>query len=196
MEPARPVLPIRVIFGALALLWPAALVAATRMAALPHRGDAAYLLSAAVYFSGSLLCHQRPERSFYLWSTQFPVCARCAGIYAGAALGVIAELVRLKPPLVRLKPDATSDAVAVRPATSGFRRTSAFAAFARGFGRTSPASRTLLAASIPAVLTLVSEWTTGVTPANWIRALSGLVLGAAAAIVVMRARVAPLGEVN
>jgi hypothetical protein len=204
MEPARPVLPIRVIFGALALLWPAALVAATRIAALPHRGDAAYLLSAAVYFSGSLLCHQRPERSFYLWGTQLPVCARCAGIYAGAALGVIAELVRLKPQLVplkpqlvRLKPDATSDAVAVRPAAmSGFRRTSAFAAFARSFGRTSPASRTLLAASIPAVLTLVSEWTTGVTPANWIRALSGLVLGTAAAIVVMRARVAPPGEVN
>ena len=81
-------------------------------------------LAAIVYGIGGVVCHQRPERSFYLWSTQFPVCARCAGIYAGAALGVIAELVRLKPPLVRLKPDATSDAVAVRPATSGFRRTS------------------------------------------------------------------------
>src|SRR3954447_23633613 len=157
MQPVRPVLPIRVAFGALALLWPAALVAATRIAALPQRGDAAYLLSAAVYFSGSLLCHQRPERSFYLWGTQFPVCARCAGLYAGAALGTIAELVRLKP-------DATSDAL--RPAatfglgrtspfvrvTSSFRRTSAFAAFARGFSRTSPDFRTLLAASIPAVL--------------------------------------------
>src|SRR4051812_8161347 len=168
MQPVRPVLPIRLAFGALALLWPAALAAATRIAALPQRGDAAYLLSAAVYFSAGLLCHQRPERSFYLWGTQFPVCARCAGIYAGAALGVIAELVRLKPQLVRLKADATSHAI--RPAaTSAFRRSSAFAAFARAFSRTSPDSGILLAASIPALLTLVAEWTTGVTPANWIR---------------------------
>src|SRR4051794_4963923 len=194
MQPVRPLLPIRVAFGALALLWPAALAGATRIAALPQRGDAAYLLSAAVYFSAGLLCHQRPERSFYLWGTQFPVCARCAGIYAGAALGVIVELVRLKPHSVRLKPDATD---AIRPtATSGFRRSSAFAAFARPFSRTSLDSRTLLAASIPAVLTLVYEWTTGVTPANWIRALSGLVLGAAAAIVVMRAGAAPRREVH
>src|SRR4051812_10677721 len=215
MQPVRPVLPIRVAFGALALLWPAALAAATRIAALPQRGDAAYLLSAAVYFSAGLLCHQRPERSFYLWGTQFPVCARCAGIYAGAALGVIAELVRLKPdatsaaapsvglkseatsaaaPSVGLKPDATD---AVRPAaTSGIRRSSALAAFARASSRTSPDSKILLAASIPALLTLVAEWTTGVTPANWIRALSGLVLGAAAAIVVMRAGAAPRREVH
>src|SRR4051794_15491567 len=201
MEPVRPVLPIRVAFGALALLWPAALAAATRIAALPQRGDAAYLLSAAVYFSAGLLCHQRPERSFFLWGTQFPVCARCAGIYAGAALGVIAELVRLNPdatsaaaPSVGLKADATE---AIRPAaTSGFRRSSAFAVFARAFSRTSPDSKILLAASIPAVLTLVAEWTTGITPANWIRALSGLVLGAAAAIVVMRAGAAPRREVH
>jgi uncharacterized membrane protein len=170
MEPVRLVLPIRVAFGALALLWPAALAAATRIAALPQRGDAAYLLSAAVYFSAGLLCHQRPDRSFYLWGTQFPVCARCAGIYAGAALGVIAELVRRQPPAVR------------SPVTT--------------FSRISPESRTLLAASIPAILTLVYEWTSGVTPANWIRALSGLVLGAAAAIVVMRAGAAPRREVN
>src|SRR3954465_90843 len=137
MQPFRPVLPIRVAFGALALLWPAALAAATRIAALPQRGDAAYLLSAALYFSAGLLCHQRPERSFYLWGTQFPVCARCAGIYAGAALGVIAELVRLK--------SATASAAVTPLVASGSSRSSAVA-FARAFRRP-PRELTILVAA-------------------------------------------------
>ena len=45
----------------------------------------------AVYGVGSLVCHQRPERSYQLWTAQMPVCARCAGIYAGAVIGVIAS---------------------------------------------------------------------------------------------------------
>ena len=32
-----------------------------------------------------LICHQRPERSFFLHGVQMPVCARCTGLYAGAA---------------------------------------------------------------------------------------------------------------
>jgi len=161
--------PIRGVFASLALLWPVAIAAATRIAALPHRGTGAYLLSAAVYYSGSLLCHQRPERSFHLWGVQLPVCARCTGIYLGAAVAVVASLV------------------------------------ASGFGRTNPDVRlkpgttpvlTLFAASLPTALTLAYEWTTGVTPANWIRALSGGVLGAAAALVVLRAGAAPVREVN
>jgi hypothetical protein len=167
----RP-LPIRGVFSGLALLWPAAMVSAARIAALPDQGAAAYLLSAAVYVSGSLLCHQRPERSFHLWGAQFPVCARCTGIYIGAAMGVLASLFRLKP-------DTTKAVVG-----SGLSRTSR------------DARTTLLAASFPTALTLVYEWTTGITPANWIRALSGVVLGAAAAIVVMHAGAAPGREVN
>jgi uncharacterized membrane protein len=157
-------LPIRRAFGSLALLWPAVLVAATRIAAVPHRGAAAYLVSAAVYYTGSLLCHQRPERSFHFWGVQFPVCARCAGIYAGAAIGALVGMV-YRGGTVR-----TSDRVVHLTA--------------------------LLAASVPTALTLVFEWTTGVTPANWVRALSGIVLGATAAIVVMRAGAASGREVN
>jgi len=44
-------------------------------------------LSATIYAIGSLICHQRPERSFWLAGQQLPVCARCIGIYAGAVLG-------------------------------------------------------------------------------------------------------------
>ena len=49
-------------------------------------------LSALVYAFGSLVCHQRPERSFYLGQAQVPVCARCFGLYLGAAIGAIALL--------------------------------------------------------------------------------------------------------
>jgi uncharacterized membrane protein len=49
--------------------------------------------SALVYAVGSLICHQRPERSFHLAGSQLPVCARCVGLYAGAAVGAIAWVV-------------------------------------------------------------------------------------------------------
>jgi uncharacterized membrane protein len=48
--------------------------------------------AAIVYGLASLVCHQRPERSFYWGSVQFAVCARCTGLYIGAALGAVAAL--------------------------------------------------------------------------------------------------------
>lgn len=48
---------------------------------------------AVVYVIGHLVCHQRPERSFMWADAPWPVCARCAGIYAGAALGALAGAV-------------------------------------------------------------------------------------------------------
>ena len=36
---------------------------------------------------GSVVCHQIPERSFFLDGRQLPVCARCTGLYAAGALG-------------------------------------------------------------------------------------------------------------
>ena len=41
---------------------------------------------------GAFICHQRPERSFFLHAQQLPVCARCTGLYVGAALAVPAAL--------------------------------------------------------------------------------------------------------
>ncbi|ODS40911.1 hypothetical protein BEH94_08495 [Candidatus Altiarchaeales archaeon WOR_SM1_SCG] len=32
------------------------------------------------------LCHQKPERSFFAFGHKLAVCARCAGIYAGALI--------------------------------------------------------------------------------------------------------------
>ncbi len=36
-----------------------------------------------------VLCHQLPERSFFLDGVQLAACHRCTGIYAGLALGVL-----------------------------------------------------------------------------------------------------------
>ena len=33
-------------------------------------------------------CHQLPERSFFIHGYQFPVCARCTGIYIGYIAGI------------------------------------------------------------------------------------------------------------
>jgi uncharacterized membrane protein len=51
------------------------------------------LASDIVFAIGSLICHQRPERSFFLAGHQLPVCARCTGIYLSAVAGVIGWVV-------------------------------------------------------------------------------------------------------
>ena len=50
------------------------------------------LVIAIIYAAGGLICHQRPERSFFLDGHQFPVCARCTGLYLSAAMGIIGWL--------------------------------------------------------------------------------------------------------
>jgi uncharacterized membrane protein len=43
-------------------------------------------LAVAIYHSFKTLCHQLPERSFFIAGHQFAVCARCTGLYGGFAL--------------------------------------------------------------------------------------------------------------
>ena len=42
-----------------------------------------------IYRSFSYVCHQIPERSFFIAGHQFAVCARCTGLYAGFAVATI-----------------------------------------------------------------------------------------------------------
>jgi uncharacterized membrane protein len=48
------------------------------------------LLLSFIFSIGAVICHQLPERSFYWAGSQLPVCARCTGLYASAAIGLLA----------------------------------------------------------------------------------------------------------
>jgi uncharacterized membrane protein len=37
----------------------------------------------------AIVCHQRPERSLWVFGAEVAVCARCLGIYLGAAIGLL-----------------------------------------------------------------------------------------------------------
>jgi uncharacterized membrane protein len=45
-----------------------------------------FVAPGALFPLGHFICHQRPERSFFIGSQQLPVCARCTGLYVGAAI--------------------------------------------------------------------------------------------------------------
>lgn len=73
-----------VVLTCVALLW------LTMILAAPFALSRARLpvFTLAVYQAGSLVCHQRPERSFHLAGMQLPVCARCFGLYLSGAVGL------------------------------------------------------------------------------------------------------------
>ena len=48
------------------------------------------LFVAFIFAVGSVICHQLPERSFFLDGRQLPVCARCTGLYLSGAAGLAA----------------------------------------------------------------------------------------------------------
>ena len=131
--------------------WAAAIPLAAFVASRPAGADAGYAFALVVYAIGHVVCHQLPARSFHLWAVSLPVCARCTGIYVGAAATAI---------VLSLTGGLPAEA---RSAKAGHARV------------------VLLTALVPTAATLVFEWTTGVMPANWIRALAGLPLGVAVA---------------
>jgi len=46
-------------------------------------------LAGTIYQTFSHVCHQLPERSFFIKGHPFAVCARCTGIYAGFAVATV-----------------------------------------------------------------------------------------------------------
>jgi uncharacterized membrane protein len=132
--------------------WVAAIPLAAFAATRPSAASPVYMFALGVYAIGRVVCHQLPARSFHLWGASLPVCARCTGLYLGAAVTAIVL--------------GASDGLAAR---------------ARGAKAAGQARVVLLSACVPTAATLIFEWTTGVMPANWIRALAGVPLGAAVA---------------
>ncbi len=41
----------------------------------------------------AFMCHQKPERSFFINGKQFPLCSRCTGILAGYFIGIILAII-------------------------------------------------------------------------------------------------------
>lgn len=64
--------------------WVAAIILPPLLAA---NGETA--LAAPFYKFFGFLCHQIPERSFYLLDHQFAVCSRCFGVYFGLLTGLV-----------------------------------------------------------------------------------------------------------
>lgn len=139
---------LRRAFSLASVVWVFLLPLTAFAASRPDGTPITYGFALAIYKVGHLICHQLPTRSFHVWGASLPVCARCTGIYVGAA-GAFALRALGDPP----KREA----------------------------RTSDARVVLLAALVPTAATLIFEWTTGVTPANWVRALAGAPLGIAVA---------------
>jgi uncharacterized membrane protein len=128
-----------------AIVWAGVIPLAALAAGSANGASVVYAFAIGVYAVGHVICHQLPVRSFHLWGVALPVCARCTGIYVGAALTALIISVQSM-------------------------RTTPTTAHAR---------RLLIAALFPTALTLAYEGTTGAMPANWIRALAGMPLGAA-----------------
>jgi uncharacterized membrane protein len=146
-------------FVAASVAWAIAVPLAPLAASRPHPNVVAFGFVYSAYAIGSIICHQISARSFHLWSLPLPVCARCTGIYAGAAITALAGVVRTqRPPAVeRARVDAD---------------------------RTAQFRRVLLLAILPTAATLVYEWTTGDPPGNVLRALAGAPIGAAVAWII------------
>lgn len=117
-------------------------------------------VAGVLYAAGALICHQLPDRSFHLRGIQLPVCARCIGLYGGAAMGSVAGAVALGRRRL------------VRPP------------------RLSPRSMKWVAtgvAAMPTLATFALEWGFGWPIANGVRAIAALPLGFAVAFVVVSA---------
>jgi uncharacterized membrane protein len=66
------------------LLWCFFIIAAPWLASNEHA-----LSSGLIYLFFSKICHQIPERSFFIFGKQLAVCSRCTGLYFGFLLGAI-----------------------------------------------------------------------------------------------------------
>ena len=116
-------------------------------------------IATLMYAAGAMICHQLPERSFHLAGFQLPVCARCLGIYAGAAAA------------------ATIHVLGV------------FVADSTRWRLLNPAAarRVFLVSALPTVVTVALEWAGAWSGTNVVRAIAGVALGVGGALVVMSA---------
>ncbi len=146
-------------FTAVTLAWLLLILLVPAALARDTRGRAVTAVSAGTYLIAGFVCHQRPDRSFHPAGVQMPVCARCAGLYLGAGVGVLAAGVRRR-----------------KGAGSGPGRT----AGSTGIGQ-APAwlRRAVLAAAVPTGISFVAEMAGWIPSIGELRAAAGVPLGMA-----------------
>ena len=113
-----------------------------------------------LYAAGALICHQLPDRSFHVQAIQLPVCARCFGLYGGAAVGSAVGAAGFARRWLAGRP---------LPWTRSLKWA--------GTG----------VAAIPTLATFALEWGFGWPIPNAVRAIAALPLGFAVALVVVSA---------
>jgi len=106
---------LRGAFVASTVVWTLMLAVAPWLASRPHASASGAAVVVAVYALGSIVCHQLPERSFQLWTAQMPVCARCAGIYLGAAVIAVVAAGAARPRELRAASVRAALALAAAP---------------------------------------------------------------------------------
>jgi uncharacterized membrane protein len=116
-------------------------------------------IATLMYAAGGVICHQLPERSFHLAGFQLPVCARCLGIYAGAAAAASIQVLGV------------------------------FVAGSARWRLLSPAAarRVFVVSALPTLVTVALEWAGVWAGTNVVRAIAGVALGIGGALVVMSA---------
>jgi uncharacterized membrane protein len=116
-------------------------------------------IATVIYAVGGVICHQLPERSFHLDGVQLPVCARCLGIYAGAAVAASIHVLW------------------------------GFAASPARWRMLSPqaARRLFLLTATPTLITFTLDYAGVWHTSNVVRVIAGLIAGAGGALVVMSA---------
>ena len=126
------------------------------------------LLIAFIFAVGSVICHQLPDRSFFLDGRQLPVCARCTGLYVSGAAGLVGWWA------VKLLRGWRPQPAFARRSTSGGATT----------GQARWAMRLLLIAATPTVVSYLSGVLGVWDGSNLTRALLAVPLGVAAGAVV------------
>lgn len=137
--------------SALALGWAGWLALIPSLAGHADAGPAVVAAAAASYRLGGLVCHQQAGRSFHVGRVQLPVCARCTGLYAGAALGGAAAVAWLIVGRVRKRPSQA---------------------------RLSAVRRVIVLGALPTVLLWLGEHGLGMGIGGAVRASGALLLGA------------------
>lgn len=112
-----------------------------------------------MYAAGAVICHQMPERSFHLAGFQLPVCARCLGIYAGAAAAAAIHVLGV----------FATHSERWRILTS------------------QSARRVFVVSALPTLMTIALERSGAWHGTNGVRAIAGIAVGIGGALVVMSA---------